>query len=1036
MKSTLKILFYLTLFTFIISNSCLGQSTKQDTYNFTRKDFKEPPAEYSTAPFFVWNYIMTKPMIDEQLKLYKEIGINQFIIHPRPGLITEYLSKEWFDLIKYTIAKAKKLEMKVYLYDENSYPSGFAGGHVPNETPETMVKYIKMVTTTKPDTVSDKFIIFQKRGDEFRIVNNDDIKKDSLYYVFCLLSDQKNPWYAGFTYVDLLQKKTTLKFIETTHEKYKEAVGDEFGKTILGFFTDEPDLNLRQVPYTPQLFEDFQKRYDYDLKSKLPLLVFETGDFRKVRHDVYTLVLDLFVDNWAKPYSDWCTKNNIAMTGHYWEHDWGSPARVPDNMALVSYSKIPGIDLLMNNYSNTIGSQFGNDLMIRDTKSAANQMGKQRVLSETYGASGWDLTFQDMKRIGDYEYALGINLMNQHLTWSSITGYRKFDHPPSFSYHTPYIKDYKLLADYYSRLSACLTKGIQSNHILLLEPTTTTRMYWRYPDKSVVSNFADSIRMGCVDAFHKLTHEFETWQVEYDIASEFLIREYGTVNKNEFDINKGKYSLFILPPQTENLESKTCELLEVFLKNGGMVLSTNNLPEYVDGTLSNKVTNLAKTYPKNWITTEKITSAEINKLTQQGITFNVNSGENKLYHMRKELSDAQLVFAANIDDKLYSQGNFEIKGGSVEQWDIFTGEVNQYPFERNGESVKVGFNLPPGNSLLLCIRNEKKEPMKAPESKSTKIVFTDELKIERLKPNMLTIDYCDLRFEDKEYKDIYFYNALKKVFNAFGFEKNPWQGIQFKTQVIDKNYGANSCFEADYKFTVESGVNISSLQAVYERPEIFKLKINGNPIEAIKGKWFVDKGFAVYDISKFVKSGVNVITVISKPITSLSELDRLYILGDFALEPQEMGFKIVGSKPIGVGDWTKQGMQFYSDKVSYDHTPDIKELKGKYVVKLPDWKGTCAEVYVNDKSAGLIAIAPYELDITKYLRKGKNNIKVSVVSSLRNLLGPHHTKDAVGQTWPEHFFSLNEKQGLSLAGDSYVVVPYGLMKDFELINIQ
>jgi hypothetical protein len=95
-----------------------------------------------------------------------------------------------------------------------------------------------------------------------------------------------------------------------------------------------------------------------------------------------------------------------------------------------------------------------------------------------------------------------------------------------------------------------------------------------------------------------------------------------------------------------------------------------------------------------------------------------------------------------------------------------------------------------------------------------------------------------------------------------------------------------------------------------------------------------------------------------------------------------------------------------------------------------------SEISVNGKLAGLIAIDPYELDITKFLHKGKNNIKVTVVSSLRNLLGPHHDLETIGQTWPHQFMWVNDKQGLTLSGDSYVFVPYGLMKDFELINIR
>ena len=59
-------------------------------------------------------------------------------------------------------------------------------------------------------------------------------------------------------------------------------------------------------------------------------------------------------------------------------------------------------------------------------------------MSETYGAGGWDLTFFDQKRIADWEFALGVNFVNQHLSYVTIMGARKRDHPQSFSYHEPW----------------------------------------------------------------------------------------------------------------------------------------------------------------------------------------------------------------------------------------------------------------------------------------------------------------------------------------------------------------------------------------------------------------------------------------------------------------------------------------------------------------------------------------------------------------------------------------------------------------------
>ncbi|MBI4892482.1 MAG: hypothetical protein HY821_17790, partial [Acidobacteria bacterium] len=97
--------------------------------------FAKPPAAYSTLPFFVWNGELSEKEIDRVISDYASQNVQGFFIHPRPGLITPYLSERWFHLIRYTVDQARKRGMVVWLYDENSYPSGFAGGPVPAELP-------------------------------------------------------------------------------------------------------------------------------------------------------------------------------------------------------------------------------------------------------------------------------------------------------------------------------------------------------------------------------------------------------------------------------------------------------------------------------------------------------------------------------------------------------------------------------------------------------------------------------------------------------------------------------------------------------------------------------------------------------------------------------------------------------------------------------------------------------------------------------------------------------------------------------------
>jgi hypothetical protein len=133
--------------------------------------------------------------------------------------------------------------------------------------------------------------------------------------------------------------------------------------------------------------------------------------------------------------------------------------------------------------------------------------------------------------------------------------------------------------------------------------------------------------------------------------------------------------------------------------------------------------------------------------------------------------------------------------------------------------------------------------------------------------------------------------------------------------------------------------------------------------------------------------------------------------------------------------WHRQGMPFYAGKVEYSRSFDIGRVNGTYSVQLPDsptgWYGATARVMVNGNDAGYVVNAPWTVDVTKFVKRGKNDISVQVYGTPKNLLGPHHVGKHRGSAWPGSFHNGPDTQPPGLA---YDVIGYGLFEPFMLYH--
>lgn len=1004
-----------------------------------KKELKDPSKSFRSAPLWVWNTKVTRNDIDRMLQELKDQGFGGAFVHPRPGMITDYLSDEWFDLYKYSVEVGKKLGLDIWIYDENSYPSGFAGGHVPAEMPESYNQGQGLNPEKKetlPENAKDYFLCLKKEGATFiDITSTLDHYKNvkGEYYLYNKTYYGRTDWHGGYSYVDLLYPGVTEKFIEVTMSGYEKHFGKKLGTEIKGVFTDEPNVSSPGgMRWTPDLFGVFQKQWGYDLKNVLPLLGETEENWKQVRHNYMETLTQMFIDRWAKPWFEYCEKKNMYWTGHYWEHGWPDMSHGGDNMAMYAWHQMPAIDMLFNQFNDSHPqAQFGNVRAVKELSSVANQMGYVRTLSETYGGGGWDVTFEDLKRLGDWEYVLGVNFMNQHLSHMTITGARKYDYPPVFTSLSPWWSNYKSQNDYFARLSMLLSQGKQINDILILEPTTTAWLYYSY-----IKGHPKTMEIGI--NFQNFVTRLEKSQVEYDLGSENIIKDHGKISQNSFVVGKRAYKKVVIPPMTENLNATTFRLLKQFVDAGGVLIAFST-PALVDGKESAELKRLftdnssqIKTY-----TEESMEQAIKESLQSNKISFS-NIAGNDLYHHRRSYDDGELVFLVNSSLTETAKGKISVEGKTLMEIDGMSGDISGYPYAQQEQFVEAEFILPPAGSLILFSSPSKgnEYPLKPRMVDGKQLEADSPLEIKRMQDNVLNIDFCNLMIDGNSIKNshhdknLYTVEASILLYRHFGMN-NPWNSaIQYRQTVVEKDTFKTGNIKVRYHFIIAGNIDKSSIRLVAEQPDIWKVEINGKPVSSDPQQRWLDSRFGVYEIGEYVGTGVNIVELSVQPMSIYAEIAPVYILGDFALQSAAKGWIIRDPvEKLKLGSWKEQGQPYYSWDVSYSKNYTIEDTSVRYALQLKEWKGTLSEVYVNNHKVGIIAYQPYNFDLSPYLKRGNNKIEVRVIGSLKNLLGPHYNHDK-GIAGPWHWNGVHRQD----PGNDYNLLDYGLMEDFIVVS--
>lgn len=1042
-------------------------------------DWINPPPDFRPAPFFILNEDLASPLsrarVTQMLEQYRDLGYGGAYLHPRLGLMTEYKSDEWFDSIAFCQAEADRLGLKTYLYDENAYPSGFAGGHVSAAHPESRVRYLAYeILKSLPNGInhfstavdaSDLFLSAyylkseeplqigdQLTSEEFSVWVQDQhalgrTEAQGTVIAFYLREMKSAPWYGEFPYVSLVDPAVAPTFLKMTHDEYAKRFQKHFGKNIPAIFTDEPNLHTLDggpagatLHVSPYILGQFIERRGYDLRNHLAELFFDYGDFESVRFDYYETLHELWLENWALPLENWCRQHGIALTGHYLEHDWPVPYSTPGHVHMLAHMDWPGIDLLLANgligapapwFSTQDRSRAGREphlaLLIHQCASVARQLGKKKVLCEAWGAGGHASTPADYKRLGDWLIVNGVNHLVPHHSFMTIRGARKTDHPQFFSDQSSWYLHIRALNDHFARLCQAMSQGKDSRSILVIDPLTSG--YLAAARSKPPSETHGQMSNGFSGLVQRLADRF----LPFDLGDEYMLAEFGICERASLQLGQQCYSEIILPVEITNLKSTTLDLITAYLDQGGEVWSLMAAAPRIDGRTSDAWNELSTRYAKQ-IHQERDIPTLINRLELRNppsLKIDNPSGLQGFSHCRRELENGDTHLLVYSGDE---QGTVTVSivGLSAIIRDTLTGR-EKAPSTMSEEDGLVSFEWSVDGPESLLIVTDKTSP--APSTTLPLCTVEGDsipLTLRSIQPesdNRLVLDFCDVHLRGRPpLKGIRALMAQKEIFCHHGFLRNPWhRSIQYRTQILDRNrFGPETGFRASFTLHVIPGANLQDIRVAIETPEFYQLIVNGIPIDPSLGtKSEIDPWIREFPIATSLKDGVNEITIVANPFDVRLELDSIYLVGDFAAWPTDQGFS-VGAPPkgLGLGSWKTQGLPFYDRSMLYRFVvPELPKDCTGFVIEM-EANCSLAEILINEQIVAQWGYTRQPVFLPREAIQEGDELAIRIIGSPHNLLGAFH--DPHIQTGVVSNPFVGPTYG-PVSGDSYALYDYGLM---------
>lgn len=985
--------------------------------------FEVPDEKYRGLDLWMVNDKLEDEEIRKQVKEFKAKGFYSVIFRTYNGLISDYPGPQYKHKVRVAIESAKECGLKIALQ----------AGFMPSAYPALPKEFaLHRIVPVKKEEVKDESVL--------------------AYYDDIAFTDKIAP-----ATVNMLDPESVDYYLRTAYEDMWSEFAEEFGKTVISVWLDEPRFDNRYLTWTPRFEEEFSEKRGYSIKENLPSLYYDIGDYKKIRYDYFTFIRDTMECNYYSKVRDWCHTHNLSFAGHLMGEEYLTTqiAQSVAAMPFYKYFDIPGVDMLRSCHDWYDKPQLPQTLFRRrytersmhisaiQCTSVAEQSGKDFALCEMYGVTSPGFVFRDLMHMFDFFAANGINHQCMHALFYSPRGFRKRFYPQSFNVYQPFWDHFKNVKDYVVAVSSFVSMGNSGADVAVLHPLETAYGLFRG-----LTDADDESNRAVIDdydnTYYRLIAQLYSSQIGFHFADLATIDGLGKISDHHFCVGKASYSTLVIA-DIEVLTPKAYALISEFAQNGGKVYIKGNFPCRLDGKYA---PDLHFENVRSFETNEQLIRA-LNNDKKWKYICNSDASQTVINH--RVDGERNYFLVHNGDCRKEKVGSIVLDGcHSAYSFDASTRKITKLFAEYENNRTIIPFtNAVGGSRMIFTETQDRVDSETAFPACSLHIPLTD-ISCNVLESNILTLETC--RYKTADMSEF----SQKEI------------AIE---RVVEKLRCENYEGAVTLRFTFHSDFDAKGLKLIVEDIDECKITLNGVAVNMTSEGCYYSTAFHVIKLPDAVRVGENVIELsrYTKPQVALKpsdnmthlfelfrapigvDLERVHLLGDFSVDaiPEyssaaglvRLGkkFFITPKKDVGAAsDITSHGYPFYPGALEYTATVTVSEQMlnaDKILFKIGEFSGCTSAVFVNSRRTGYIEKEPYTISLDKnQLVMGKNEIKVRLLGSFRNMFGPSHFVDFDPSgcdrwTWHHDFeyTDVTEYDTENLT-NSFQLVPYGIGK--------